>query len=171
MEWNWCTFLFIIEILLLFYLLKLIYNPCVLKRIENFVLRKEPSETEIDPKLKSLSDKISRLFADDVVYTGVLANINKKKMLNEILLSVGKKSYSLNKQHIYMCMKDEKGEYYDDNMLMYVLLHEASHCQNSTIGHDKSFHKIFDALLEKATELGVYDPSLPLVQDYCNYTN
>ena len=101
MIWNWCTILFIIEILLLLYLLKLIYKPCILQRIENFVLRKEPHEKEIDPKLKSLSDKISRLFADDVVYTGPrLKNINKKKMLNEILLSIGRKSYSINKKHI-----------------------------------------------------------------------
>jgi hypothetical protein len=171
MEWNWCTFLFIIEILLLFYLLKLIYKPCVLKRIENFVLRKEPYETEIDPKLKSLSDKISRLFADDVVYTGVLANINKKKMLNEILLSVGKKSYTINKSHVYLCLRDENNVYYDDNMLIYVGLHEAIHVVCPEIGHTKLFHQMFDAMLEKATELGVYDPSLPLVRDYCNYNS
>ena len=74
---SWCTIFFIIEIILLLYLFKLIYKPCALQHIENFILRKEPGEKEIDPKLKSLSDKISILFADDVVYTGKkLKNIN-----------------------------------------------------------------------------------------------
>ena len=167
-----CKIFFIIEIILLLYLLRLIFmKPCALRTIENFVLRKNPGETDIDPKLKSLSDKLSRLFADDVVYTGVLANINKKKMLNEILLSLGKKSYTINKQHIFMCMKDENGNYYDDNMLFYVASHECCHVLCGEIGHTKLFHKMFDALLEKAIELGLYDPNLPLVQNYCNYNS
>ena len=55
---NSCTIFFIIEVVLLFYLLKLIYKPCVFKNIENFVLRKEPDTNKIEPKLKELQDKI-----------------------------------------------------------------------------------------------------------------
>ena len=166
---NWCTFFFIIEIFLLIYLLKLIYKPCIIERIENFVLRKEPVTNDVEPKLKSLSDKVSKMFSDDVKYTGILSNINKKKILNEISLFKGNKSYTINKEHIYMCLKDEENNYYDDNMLIYVLLHEISHSICDEIGHTKKFHRIFDALLDKATEMKVYDPNLPLVRNYCNY--
>jgi hypothetical protein len=109
------------------------------------------------------------MFSDDVKYTGILSNINKKKILNEISLFKGNKSYTINKEHIYMCLKDEENNYYDDNMLIYVLLHEISHSICDEIGHTKKFHRIFDALLDKATEMKVYDPNLPLVRNYCNY--
>ena len=168
---NWCTFFFIIEIFLLIYLLKLIYKPCMLQRIESFILRKEPGTNNVEPKLKSLSDKVSKMFSDDVKYTGILSNINKKKMLNEISLFKGNKSYTINKEHIYMCLKDEENNYYDDNMLLYVLLHEISHSICDEIGHTRKFHKIFDALLDKAQEMKIYDPNVPLVRNYCNYNN
>ena len=168
---NWCTFFFIIEIFLLIYLLKLIYKPCLLQRIESFILRKEPGTNNVEPKLKSLSDKVSKMFSDDVKYTGILSNINKKKMLNEISLFKGNKSYTINKEHIYMCLKDEENNYYDDNMLLYVLLHEISHSICDEIGHTRKFHKIFDALLDKAQEMKIYDPNVPLVRNYCNYNN
>jgi len=168
---NWCTFFFIIEIFLLIYLLKLIYKPCILERIENFVLRKEPGTNDVEPKLKILSDKVSKMFSDDIKYTGILSNINKKRMLNEISLFKGNKSYTINKEHIYMCLKDEDNNYYDENMLIYVLLHEIAHSICDEIGHTKKFHKIFDTLLDKAHEMNIYDPNLPLVRNYCNYSN
>jgi hypothetical protein len=168
---NLCAFFFIIEIFLLIYLLKLIYKPCILERIENFVLRKEPGTNDVEPKLKALSDKVSKMFSDDVKYTGILSNVNKKRMLNEISLFKGNKSYTINKEHIYMCLKDEDNNYYDDNMLIYVLIHEIAHSICDEIGHTRKFHKIFDALLEKAQDMNIYDPNLPLVRNYCNYSN
>ena len=143
----------------------------MLQRIESFNLRKEPGTNNVEPKLKSLSDKVSKMFSDDVKYTGILSNINKKKMLNEISLFKGNKSYTINKEHIYMCLKDEENNYYDDNMLLYVLLHEISHSICDEIGHTRKFHKIFDALLDKAQEMKIYDPNVPLVRNYCNYNN
>ena len=72
----------------------MIYKPCVLERIENFVLRKEPGTNDVEPKLKNLSDRVSKMFSDDVKYTGILSNVNKKRMLNEISLFKGNKSYT-----------------------------------------------------------------------------
>ena len=168
---NCYTIFFIIEIILLLYLLKMIYKPCVLRRIENFVLRKEPGTNEVEPKLKALSDKVSQMFSEDIKYSGILSNINKKRLLNEISLFKGNKSYTINKEQIYMCLKDEKNNYYDDNMLTYVLLHEIAHSICDEIGHTNKFHKIFDALLAKAEEMNIYDSNLPLIRNYCNYKN
>jgi len=166
---NSCTIFFIIEVVLLFYLLKLIYKPCVLRNIENFVLRKEPDTNKVEPKLKELQDKINPMFAEDVKYPGKLANMNKKKILNEVSLFKGDKSYTINKEDIYLCLKDENNQYYDDNMLMYVLLHEIAHHLCTEIGHTKLFHEIFDILLDKAKEMNIYDPNLSLNKNYCNY--
>ena len=81
----------------------------------------------------------------------------------------GKESFTLNKNEVSLCLKDKKtGEIYDDNMLTYVLLHEIAHVINKDdVGHTPKFHKKFDELLEKATQLGLFDPSKELIEDYC----
>jgi hypothetical protein len=80
------------------------------------------------------------------------------------------KSYTINKDKIYMCLKDNKGEYYPFNMLVYVFLHEYAHAINKEdIGHTPSFHDKFDKLLDIATEMKLYDPDIPVIDNYCNY--
>ena len=39
------------------------------------------------------------------------------------------------KQKVYLCLKDENNEYYNDNMLIYVALHELAHVLCDEIGH------------------------------------
>ena len=78
------------------------------------------------------------------------------------------KSYTINKDKIYLCLKDEKGEYYPLNMLIYVTIHEFAHKLNKEdVGHTVAFHETFDKLLADAAELGVYDPSIPPIDNYC----
>lgn len=80
----------------------------------------------------------------------------------------GDKSYTINKDQIFLCLYDENGEYYPVNMVIYVLCHELSHKANTyDVGHTETFHKIFDELLEEAHKLGIYNPSIPMIKDYC----
>ena len=88
---------------------------------------------------------------------------------NTILLK-GKKSYTINKKRIHLCLKDEKGEYYDKNMLMYVTIHELAHVKCTEVGHTDKFYEIFNNLLDKASKCGVYDRTKPLIKDYCEYS-
>jgi hypothetical protein len=81
----------------------------------------------------------------------------------------GNKSYTINKKKIYLCLKDEHQEYYDFNMLMYVAIHELSHVLCDEIGHTPKFNRIFQEQLEKAEELGIYDSSKPIIQNYCGH--
>lgn len=90
-------------------------------------------------------------------------------IVNDLSFYEGDKSYTINKQKVFMCLKDENDEYYNKNMLYYVALHEIAHALNDEIGHTEKFHKIFDELLERATELGIYDPSIPPIPNYCTY--
>ena len=54
-------------------------------------------------------------------------------------------------------------------MLLYVLLHEISHVICDEVGHTEKFSEIFDAVLEEATKMKIYDPNIPIINDYCQY--
>lgn len=124
--------------------------------------------TQDDPKLWEIRDIISPLFSKDINYTGVLTPLNKRDIMSEISLFKGDKSYTINKKNVYICLKDKKtDEYYNTNMLVYVTLHELSHVINDTIGHDESFNKVFNALLKKASEMGIYNSTAPIDRNYC----
>jgi len=88
---------------------------------------------------------------------------------SKIRIVVGDQSYTLNKEKVFLCLHDKKtGKLYDKNMLTYVLLHEMAHVLNKEDeGHTPAFHKKFDQLLDIATKKGIYDPNIPLVEDYC----
>lgn len=81
----------------------------------------------------------------------------------------GDKSYTVNKEKIFVCLKDTHGRYYSRNMLVYVICHEYAHMLCDEIGHTDKFFKIFDRLLKKASEMGLYDPSIPPVDEYCGH--
>ncbi len=154
-----------IEILIVFYL-------CSLKcqvYMENFKITDKK-----EPMLSQLELLLNPMFAKDVQYDGILKNIMtiqmKRKILNEIILTRGKKSYTINKEKIYMCLKDQNNQYYDMNMLLHVMLHEIAHilCFDE-IGHTQKFYTIFDELLRKASDMKIYDMNKPLIQDYCTH--
>jgi hypothetical protein len=80
------------------------------------------------------------------------------------------KSYTINKENIYICARTEEGKLYDRNTLTYVLLHEYAHvlCPD-TEDHSEQFKRIFDVLLSRATKLGLFNPDIPLTKQYCGY--
>jgi len=79
-------------------------------------------------------------------------------------------SFTEDKQFVYLCLKDKDGKYYDYNMIMYVSLHELAHAFSDSVDTDhsgKEFKDNFRNLLNKAQTIGLYDPKIPLVYDYC----
>jgi hypothetical protein len=95
---------------------------------------------------------------------------NGKSIADGLNLYRGKKSYTINKEQTFLCLYDEKQEYYPLNMAIYVLLHERAHSLNlKDIGHTEEFHRIFDLLLEQAEELGIYNSNIPIIDNYCEY--
>ncbi len=82
-------------------------------------------------------------------------------------------SYTEDKVDMYLCLKDDKEQYYPYNMLIYVALHELAHAISKTTdtSHEsKEFNDNFNMLLDKATKLGIFDPNIPLVTNYCGVT-
>jgi len=79
-------------------------------------------------------------------------------------------SYTEDKKNVYLCLRDEHGQYYDYNMLMYVAIHELSHALSSTVDTKHTgleFNNNFTNLLNTARNLGIYDPNKPLINHYC----
>jgi hypothetical protein len=79
-------------------------------------------------------------------------------------------SLTENKKDMYLCLKDENGQYYPYNMLMYVALHELAHAVSKSVDDahtGEEFNRNFDILLERATQLGLYNPNEPLLNNYC----
>jgi len=122
-----------------------------------------------DPKLDELLEIITPLFSQDSDHIGHMSSLNERDLLSEIRIYRGRKSYTINKQKVFLCLKDENGDYYNTNTLLFVLLHEISHVICPEIGHTELFHDIFSEILEKAYELGIYNPSIPVRKDYCEY--
>lgn len=123
-----------------------------------------------DPKIDTLLIKIKPLFDRSIhSFKNKLEPLNKRDILKEIKILKGNKSYTINKQKIYLCLKDKDGRYYNDNNLLFVLLHEISHSICDEIGHTEKFYQIFNELLEHASINGVYDTSIPMISDYCDY--
>ena len=60
-----------------------------------------------DPILKVLLEKVKPIFEGDN-YSGLLTELNKRNILKEITLYKGDKSYTINKQKVYLCLKDER---------------------------------------------------------------
>lgn len=88
--------------------------------------------------------------------------------LNKVKMMRGNSSYTINKYRVFICLRDKKTNViYDDNMLVYVILHELAHAECPEIGHTELFKKIFFNLLDRAEAHGLYDPSLPRPNDYC----
>jgi hypothetical protein len=129
----------------------------------------EEFQLQNDPKIKELKTIIEPLFIDKKKYNGLLSNLNDENIMEKVSLYKGKKSYTINKEKIFLCLKDENDEYYDTNFLVYVLLHELSHVICDEIGHTQKFEDTFKELLDEAVKKGVYDPSKPIITDYCEY--
>lgn len=89
--------------------------------------------------------------------------------IKNIKISGSNKSFTINKKEIFLCLKDKNNNYYNDNMLIYVLLHEVAHVMCDEIGHTEKFKEIFRALLKRAESAGIYDSSRPPIDNYCNY--
>jgi len=93
----------------------------------------------------------------------------RPETVEQITLLEDQRSYTINKKKIYMCLRDQNGEYYDDNMLLFVALHELAHVLCDEIGHTAKFNRIFQELLDEAASEGIYDPNIEPIQNYCEY--
>lgn len=79
-------------------------------------------------------------------------------------------SYILGDRDVYICVLNEQGDYYDDNFLIYVILHELTHglIPSDTRDHPPLFDSTFEEIKNRAIRLGIYNPTIPFPSTYCN---
>ena len=65
-----------------------------------------------DPMLQRLKDSFEKFFGQQTYWTGELQSLNNINPMANISLYKGKQSYTINKEQVHMCLKDEKGAYY-----------------------------------------------------------
>lgn len=120
-----------------------------------------------DEKIKELKSVFEKFFANQQKWEGHLEVLNRKDIMKEITIYRGEKSYTIDKERVYICLKDPNGQYYSNNTLYYVIAHEISHAICDEIGHTDKFHAIFKELLIKLESAGIYNSAIPIEQDYC----
>ncbi len=99
----------------------------------------------------------------------ILTDINPQfKKLN---IYVGKESLTINKESIYICLKNPKdGIIYPLNLLLYIALHEIAHTMSKSYSlneHNEEFQANFNSLLELAHKKGYSLQGLKIPQNYC----
>jgi Zn-dependent peptidase ImmA (M78 family) len=109
-----------------------------------------------DPKIAELKEKLNPM--SDLKY-----------YISQVEIFRGKKSFIINKKEIFLCLYDENGNYYSDNMLLYVLLHEIAHSIAHSDGHTIEFNEIFENLLTEAKEKNIIPNDFQPNKNYCNF--
>ena len=174
----------IIIILLVIYIIATILSPRSVEKFESYFFPNSDchdcEKCEYDPKVEEIKNKITEWMNRRVrPWSGHLECLNhkKKNVMEKIRLCRGGSSYTIDKEFMYICTKDPKtDEYYDDSMLMHVILHEIAHVICNEIGHTKKFDDIFNELMNEChsptceNQYQIYDKHAPLVDDYCGLT-
>ncbi len=67
-------------------------------------------------------------------------------------------SYTVDKEKVFMCLRQRntQEELVDDNVIVFVALHEMSHVGTASIGHTPEFWNNFAWLLKQAEEIKIY---------------
>jgi hypothetical protein len=103
------------------------------------------------------------------ILNNLLCSINYKDIEN-ITICEGKQSCSIDKKAIQLCMRDKNGKLFDDNTLMYVLLHEYAHCIcKKCDNHDDNFHKALKRFEAVAANTKIKDETGNYIKDKEGY--
>ena len=116
------------------------------------------TETYADPKIYEIKNVLMEIDPD------VASKLN---------IQASNQSFTEDKRDMYLCLRDEKGQYYPDNMLHYVAIHELAHAKSKEVDTHhtgQEFKNNFDKYLEIAKNKGLFDPKKGLVENYCGVT-
>lgn len=128
-----------------------------------YVVRRLPDEKKAAQLLASINKKLSKLvqhmvakYPNDRDVQRLHDNFNPDA-LSEGGTEVGYTSYSVNKgERIVMCLRQPDDSFVEENVLVYVAVHELGHLMTDEIGHTKTFWDNFKRLAEESIEIGVY---------------
>ena len=109
-------------------------------------------------KLVKLANHLEKTESKDPRIQRLIRNFNPDA-ISESTPNSSYTSYSVNKgEKIVFCLRsrDEHKKLAEENLLMFVALHEMGHVITESIGHTQEFWDNFKYLLKKAIALGIY---------------
>ena len=116
-----------------------------------------------EEKIEQLKNKLKKCFDYE----------HMQKHIDKLIINPGHKSYIINKRNVSLCLEDDENNYYNDDLLLHVLIHELSHSICNETGHTEQFYAIDDDLQRIAKEKNfiskTFDPMNHL--DYCKFRN
>ena len=111
----------------------------------------------INKKLTLLVNHILSKYPENVDAIRLYDNFNPENV-SEGLPDAGYTSYSINKgERLILCIRQkDTNEFVDENVAIYVAVHELGHIAITEVGHTPYFWKTFKWLLEEAVLIGIY---------------
>ena len=134
---------------------------------QKYIVRNLPDKQEAADRLARTRAKILRLMtalkqthAEKPFVAQMLRNFDADpSRFSESTPDASYTSYSVNKgEKVYMCLRqrNEREELVDENIIMFVALHEMSHIGTVDVGHTPLFWNNFGWLLKRAEEIQIY---------------
>jgi hypothetical protein len=167
---GWILIVFIIIIMLRMYWESDAYNlKCIISSVDGntYCVRERKQMKQVSnllaittQKLKKLVKFLEEKYPDKENVKRLVKKFNPKRIY-EVLPTSEYTAYSENKgEKLAFCVtKTKKGtELINENILVFVAIHELSHIMSKKIGHGNEFWENFKFLLENASELGIYQP-------------
>ena len=130
-----------------------------------YIVRDLPDAKEASNKLSLINRNVMLLINH---LKGIDYDIEKyerlKKRYNPNTLSETSKnskhvSYSVNKgEKISICLRNNNNNFEDNNIFIFVVIHELAHIVTKEIGHTEKFWENMKELLEEAERINIYTP-------------
>ncbi len=132
-----------------------------------YLVRDTPHKQESADALARLNERILRLIhymdnARDMAHIGGVQRLKARyrgsETVSEGLIKHGLTTFTENKDKITFCLRtrDQNDQLYNDNLLMYVALHELAHIMSITLDHTPEFKDNFQYLQVCAMKLGIF---------------
>lgn len=148
-------------------------NTYLIRRNKNSVsdkYLKESADTlaninlKVEKLIEFLEKKRKLTRSSEFYYLDKLRSNYSHDILSEAVIDKKYTTFTVDKRKIHICLRtrDANEKLYDENILMYVLLHELAHLCNYNsfgypiTGHGKEFVQIFNSLVKNAIDAGVY---------------
>lgn len=147
---------------------KSIYLTKVVSSVDGrtYLVRKLPDKQEASDRLATLSQNIKRVIQQcaanpkDAEAVKRLESKFDSETIIEHMPGNTYVSHSVNKgQELSICVRDKgSNAFIDPNTVMFVALHELAHVMSVSTGHTPEFWANMKYLLERGSEIGVYQP-------------
>ena len=128
-----------------------------------YIVRKLPDAQAAADKLANINKKIISLVdsleEDDRKGIKRLKKRYNPDQLSETGLGAKYTSYSVNKgEKISICVRQPDNSFINDNIIIFVFIHELSHVMTEEVGHTPKFWDNMAYLLEQGEKIGIYVP-------------